>query len=69
MGFKTEIKTFGDPKYYPNGVTFGSLTEAKQYGQNKLAAWTMAEDFRVVEVSDAANYRWDSAQGLVSVEA
>ena len=68
MSYKTEIRVSGDPKYYPNGVTFAFEEEAKEYGLYKLSTWSMAENFRVVQSDEPVNYAWDSTRGLVDAE-
>ncbi len=56
MSYKTEIKVYGDPKFYLNGVTFSTAEEAELYGRYKRATWTMADAFRVVESTEVPNY-------------
>ena len=67
MAFKYEIKTFGDEKFYQNGVTFSTHDEAEKAGRAKYNAWTMADAYRVVESDETPNYRWVDGTGLVEV--
>lgn len=68
MSYKVLIKVYDDPKYYPNGIALATHEEAESYGLNKIAAWTLAENYRVVESDEPVNYQWTSA-GLKAVEA
>ena len=67
MAFKYEIKTYGDPQYYGNSVVFETADEAHQAGRDKQRAWTLAEDYRVVETDAKVNYMWVEGVGLVAV--
>ena len=58
MAYKYEIKTHGDPKFYQNGVVFATDVEAMSAGHDKLSAWSMAVDVRVVPSDDAPNYAY-----------
>jgi hypothetical protein len=69
MSFKAEIKTYDDPKFYLNGVALATREEAEAYGRNKIAAWTLAEAYQVVESDEPVNYTWSSTAGLVAVKA
>ncbi len=72
MSFKPEIEVFGEEgKFYPNGLNFATQEEAEKYGQNKCWNWTLAKDYRVVEVSDEefpVNYKWVDGEGVVAVK-
>ncbi len=68
MSYKCQIKVYGDPKFYDNAVRFATREEADSAGQNKLWNWTMADEYRVVESTDPANYRWSETEGLISLE-
>jgi hypothetical protein len=70
MSFKTEIKVFNDPKFYPNGIAFETENEAEAYGSYKMGTWwPRSHAYRVVESTEPVNYRWDNAVGLVDVTA
>jgi hypothetical protein len=62
MSYRTYIKVYNDPLFYPNGLYFQTSEEAKEYGQDKLCAWTLAEQFEVREDEHAANYRYVNHQ-------
>ena len=67
MAFKYEIQTIGDPKFYGNAVVFATDDEAHQAGRAKVRAWTMAEQYRVVETNETPNYQWVDGSGLVAL--
>lgn len=67
MSFKAAIKVYDDPKYYQNGIVLATREEAESYGRNKVAAWTLAEGYQVVESDEPVNYQWSSTAGLVSL--
>ena len=67
MAYKYEIKTFGDEKFYQNGVTFATQQEADQAGKAKYNAWSMAETYQVVKTDETPNYRWVDGTGLVEI--
>jgi hypothetical protein len=65
MSFKTEIKVFNDPKFYPNGVAFATKNEADFYGRYKINTWMMADAYQVVESDEPVNYAWSPTEGLI----
>jgi hypothetical protein len=58
MSWKPEFKVYGDEKFYQNGVAFATKEEAEGNAKNKFSAWTMAEQWRVVESTEPVNYAW-----------
>lgn len=62
MGFKPMIKTFNDPKYYPNALVFGSKPEAEDWARDLMGRWTLAQDWRVDEVDDAPTHTYIDGQ-------
>jgi hypothetical protein len=67
--FKAEIRVVNDTRFYPNGVAFETREEAEAYGRNKVAAWTMAQEYRVVESEEMPNYHWNGGRGLLAIPA
>lgn len=65
MSYKVEIKVFGDPDFYPSGLTFATAEEANGYGTDKVLVWIRAEKYRVVESDQTPNYSYDPDNGLV----
>jgi hypothetical protein len=59
VSYKTLIKVFGDDTYYPNGITLATREEAEAYGAYKLASWTLAENYKVVESNLEPNYAFE----------
>jgi hypothetical protein len=58
MAWTYELQVYGNGGNWSNvGVRFPTEEEAKQAALIKFTAWTMAEDYRVVEVDEPANYR------------
>jgi len=56
MNYRYTIKVYNDPKFYENAVVFATHAEAEQAGISKFTAWTLAEDYKIEETEDAANY-------------
>lgn len=65
--YKPMIKTFNDPKFYPNGLCFETKEEAEKAAQNTFSRWLLAEAYRADESSDPVNYRWVDGEGPVSL--
>ena len=68
MAWKPEIKVFGDPQWYQNGLVFETEEEAFFSAQALRRRWTLAENYRAVEVDKPINYRFDPEFGDVSLE-
>ena len=67
MSYKPLIKTFGDPKFYPNALVFATKIEAEQSAMDLFSRWTQAEEWKVKKVDDPANYSLVDGQ-LVAIE-
>jgi len=68
MSFKPEIKVYGDPAFYQNSQVFATYDEAYASAQNRHFNWTMADEYRVAEVDEPVNYRWDEVVGDVRLD-
>ena len=71
MSWKPAIKVFGEAPYHQNGQTFATEAEAFASARSRYSRWTMAEDYKAVEVStdeNPVNYRWDEKLGDVRLE-
>lgn len=55
--YGAEIRVQG--KWSGNSVRFSTKAEAEAYGLMKFTTWVAAEEYRVVESEDPANWRWD----------
>jgi hypothetical protein len=66
MAWKPQVKVVGDPKWYENGLSFETEEEAISSARSLYYRWSMAENYRVVEVETSANYLWDDKVGVVS---
>jgi hypothetical protein len=65
-GYKYELRVTGEgDKWHQNAVVFPTREEAEKAGLAKFSAWTMAEDYRVVESGEEPNYNWDEESGSI----
>jgi hypothetical protein len=56
MGWKPEVKTVNDAKWYQNGLVFATEAEATNSAFNLMMKWSAVEDYRAVEVDEPVNY-------------
>jgi hypothetical protein len=63
--YRYEVQVAG--RWYPNSVYFATREEADAAAASKLWNWTQAEDTRVVESDEPANYRWDADRGAIHI--
>jgi hypothetical protein len=63
MSWKPTIKTYGDPKFYQNGMAFATMEEAGFWGKDRLSRWMGAEKSGAVESTDPVNYKIDLETG------
>lgn len=66
MGWKPEVQTFGDPKYYDNALRFATKEEAEASARDLSRRWMLVENWRAVESDDPVNYILNEGE-LVSV--
>jgi hypothetical protein len=50
-----------------NGQRFATKEEAENSARSRFMRWTMPSDWRVTESDDDVNYRFDDAEGDVSL--
>ena len=50
--FKAEVQVANDPKWYDNALEFKFKSEAEEYAKDLFQRWTLAIDWRVIEVFD-----------------
>ncbi len=62
MNYRYTIKVYNDPKFYENAVVFATKPEAEAAGLSKLTVWTQADEYKVEETDDAANYTLENGQ-------
>ena len=59
MGWKPEVKTGNDNKWYGNSVVFETEEEALASAKDLSARWLLVVEHRAVEVDEPANYKLD----------
>jgi hypothetical protein len=70
MSYKPTIKTYNDPKFYPNGMAFATMEEAGFWAKDRVSRWTMAETCGAIESDEPVNYKIDLETGkMTSVNA
>lgn len=70
MGWKPEVQVVGNGgKWSQNGLVFATKEEAERSAFSLMMRWTAVEDYRAVEVDEAANYRLvDDRQEFIGKE-
>jgi hypothetical protein len=58
MSFKPEVQTDETGKWYGNALRFATRAEAEAQVIDLMMRWTAVRDTRVVESTDAVNYRY-----------
>lgn len=53
--YKVEVRVKGETTFAGNGLRFQTEDEATNYAKDLAGRWTAVEEYRVVEVTDAAN--------------
>jgi len=48
--FKVEVQVVNDSNWYSNGKEFGTRPEAVEYARDLFQRWTLAVDWRVIEI-------------------
>lgn len=66
MSWKPEVET-RPGEWTGNALRFATKEEAEGYALDLAMRWTAVKDTRVVECSDAVNYRWTGKLESVSV--
>lgn len=68
--YKPQFKVYGEKDFYGNGQTFATREEAEGSAVDRYFRWTMAEDWRVIEVDEAeypVTYKWSEEGGDVHI--
>ena len=68
--YKPQLKVYGEEEFYGNGQTFATRQEAECSAVDRYRKWTMAEDWRVIEVGETeypVNYKWSEEDGDVHI--
>ena len=66
MSYKPTIKTYGDPKFYLNGMAFATDAEARYWGADRLSRWTLADKHDVIKSDEPVNYKIDLETGVMT---
>jgi hypothetical protein len=61
--WKAEVLAHGEKAFVGNGLYFETKEEAEAYAADLFSRWTAVDQWRVVEVAEAANYHWDDGTG------
>jgi hypothetical protein len=70
MGWKPQVKTGSDPKWYQNGLTFATQKEAEKNAFDLMMRWFAVTDHGAVEVAEEATHTYvDGVLGYVEVKA
>ena len=56
MGWKPEVQTGNDPKWYRNGLTFATEAEAQNSAFDLMMRWTAVADYSAVEVDEPVTH-------------
>lgn len=56
--YKVGVKTYGEPDWVYNQLRFATFEEAKAWGDDLFARWTLAEKTEVHESDDPVNYAY-----------
>jgi hypothetical protein len=62
--FKAEVIADNSGTWTTNGLAFATAVEAEQYGRDLQGRWTLVQQVRVVESTEAVNYTFSGAAGL-----
>lgn len=58
MGWKPQVKTVNDPKWYSNGLTFATETEAMNNAHDLMMRWYAVTEHGAVEVAGEATHSY-----------
>lgn len=67
MGYKVEVKTYGETDFVSNSLVFKTEAEAEGYAKDLFSRWTLVEEYQIVEIDEKPNYLW-STEGLQTIK-
>ena len=69
MGWKPQVQTGNDPKWYQNALVFATKEEAEKSAFDLMMRWTAVREYGVAEVDEEATHTYvDGVLGYIGKE-